>query len=92
MATQPQQLNEFSVGSILESVWDTATNTFKSTVNSIENAFMGGVISAQAQAQAAANQTQGYVPTVQVQGAVDTKTLLIIGGVVIGAVLLLRGK
>lgn len=92
--TSPDQsgaLNSFSVGSALGSIWDTATNTFKATVHSVENAFLGGALAAQAAAQANAQQQSQYVPTVQVQGALSTNTMIFIG-LGLAAVLLLARK
>ncbi len=85
MADSPQktaELNSYSIGSLLGNIWDTTTNTFTAAVKNVENAFIGGVTQAAAQATVDAQNSRqaGYsgIP-VNVQGGLDRTTMLFLG-------------
>lgn len=89
--TKTDALNSFSLGSVLSSIWDTATNTFNTTVRKVESTVMNSLVSAQTQAQSDADNAKYSLP-VTVQGGLDTTTMLFLGAVALSVVLLLKKK
>jgi hypothetical protein len=95
--TSPNQtaaLNSFSWESALSDIWDSTRNVFKSTIESVETAFVSGAIAAKATAQNSADaaKSQSYLPTVPVQASIDTNTMLFLGVALVAVLFAARKK